>query len=214
MVTLTATDVRSIVAGRGRQVYDRLAGDTGGPDLSGVLSVQIGTVTERLNLDWLHRRAESCSLYRLPKPGMVSGRVEEIAGGAVVERLPYRAKADGFLVHPSLGAIVVEAKHVSEGRFAGQIQAEYLPQLFVTMHVCGLRYGVLSVFYGLSRHTAYFVTWDETYWAGIEREVQAFLHHLQLGIPPDGEEEPAMTRLTLPAVHTNLKGLEKCAASG
>ena len=211
--TLTATDVRYIVAGKGRAVYDRLTGAVGPADLSGVLSVQVGITTERLNLDWLHRRVDGCSLYRLPKPGMVSGVMEEVAGGCIVGRPPYRAKADGFLVHPELGTIVVEAKHVSEGRFAGQVQAEYLPQLFVTMHVCGLKAGVLSVFYGLSRHTAYFVAWDEAYWAGIEREVRGFLHHVDLGIPPDGEEEPAMNRLTLPPVHTNLKGLAKCLAT-
>lgn len=210
---LTATDVRRIVAGRGRDVYDRLTGAAGEPDLSGVLSVQVGSATERLNLDWLHRRVEGSSLYRLPGTGMVTGKVERVGGGCVVARGRYRAKADGFLIVPDLGTLVVEAKHVSEGRFAGQVQAEYLPQLFVTMFVCGLNLGVLSVFYGLSRHTAYFVGWDEAYWAGIEREVRSFLAHLELGIPPDGEEGPATDRLTLPPVHTNLKGLQKCLAS-
>lgn len=210
--TLTATDVRHLLAGRARAVYDRLAGETGPLDLSHVLAVQIGRETERLNLDWLHRRVEGSSLFRLPQPGMVAGRIEAVGDEAVVARGRYRAKADGFLVLPELGAMVVEAKHVSEGRFAGRVQAEYLPQLFVTMHVCGLGLGVLSVFYGLSRHTAYFVAWDDGYWAGIEREVDGFLAHLQLGIPPDGEEAPAIDRLTLPPVHTNLKGLQKCLA--
>jgi len=212
-MTLTATDVRCILAGRGRDVYDRLIKAAGAPDLSGVLSVQVGRETERLNLEWLHRRVEGSSLYRLPVTGMVQGTVERFGSDCVVSRGGYRAKADGFLAVPDLGTIVVEAKHVSEGRFAGQIQAEYLPQLFVTMFVCGLRLGVLSVFYGLSRHTAYFVAWDEAYWASIEREVRAFLAHLELGIPPDGEEGPAYARLTLPPVHTNLKGLQKCLAT-
>jgi hypothetical protein len=211
-MNLTATDVRCILAGRARSVYDRLTGAGGKPDLSGVLSVQIGRETERLNLDWLHRRIEGSSLYRQPQPGFVAGVIEPIGGEWVVARDRYRAKADGFLVVPELGPMVVEAKHVSEGRFAGQIQAEYLPQLYVTMFVCGLKLGVLSVFYGLARHTAYFVAWDEAYWASIEREVLAFLTHLELGIPPDGEEESAMGRIALPPVHTNLKGLQKCLA--
>lgn len=210
---LTATDVRCILAGRGREVHDRLTGAAGAPDLSGVLSVQIGRETERLNLAWLHRRVEGSSLYRVPTPALVTGELEAVGDGCVVARGRYRARADGFLVLPELGTFVVEAKHVSEGRPAGQIQAEYLPQLFVTMHVCGARLGVLSVFYGLSRHTAYFVAWDEAYWAAIEREVEAFLARLELGIPPDGEEEPATLRLTLPAVHTNWKGLQKCLVS-
>lgn len=212
-MNLTATDVRYILAGRGRDVYDRLVGAAGAPDLSGVLSVQIGRETERLNLEWLHRRLDGSSLYRLPTAALVTGTIEPIGGQCVVSRGCYRAKADGFLVVPDLGTVVVEAKHVSEGRFAGQIQAEYLPQLFVTMHVCGARFGVLSVFYGLSRHTGYFVAWDEAYWAGIEREVEAFVTHLELGIPPDGEEQSAIGRLSLPAIHTNLKGLQKCLAS-
>jgi hypothetical protein len=209
---LTATDVRHIVAGRARAVYDRLTGATGPADLSGVLSVQIGRETERLNLEWLHRRLDGSSLYRLPQTGMVEGSVEAVGRDCIVSRGRYRAKADGFLIVPDLGTIVVEAKHVSEGRLAGQIQAEYLPQLFVTMHVCGIGLGVLSVFYGLARHTAYFVAWDDAYWASIERELQSFLAHLELGIPPDGEEEPAIGRITLPAIHTNLKGLQKCLA--
>ncbi len=212
-MNLTATDVRCILAGRGRDIYDRLTQAVGAPDLSGVLSVQVGRETERLNLEWLHRRVEGSSLYRLPATGMVAGEVERIGGDCVVSRGMYRAKADGFLLVPDLGTMVVEAKHVSEGRFAGQVQAEYLPQLFVTMFVCGLRLGVLSVFYGLARHTAYFVAWDEAYWAGIEREVRTFLAHLELGIPPDGEERPANGRITLPPVHTNLKGLQKCLAT-
>lgn len=211
-MNLTATDVRRLLAGRGRDVYDRLTGAGGAPDLSGVLSVQVGCQTERLNLEWLHRRVEGSSLYRLPAPGMVEGGIERIGGECIVSRGRYRAKADGFLVVPELGTLVVEAKHVSEGRFAGQVQAEYLPQLFVTMFVCGLKLGVLSVFYGLARHTAYFIAWDEAYWASIEREVHSFLAHLELGIPPDGEEPPAISRLTLPPVHTNLKGLQKCLA--
>jgi hypothetical protein len=209
---LTATDVRLVLAGRARSVYDRLTGETGPQDLSGVLSVQIGKETERLNLDWLHRRIEDSSLFRLPQPGMVAGAIEIVSGQPIVAHGRYRAKVDGFLVSPELGTIVVEAKHVLEGRFAGQVQAEYLPQLFVTMHVCGLKLGVLSVFYGLSRHTAYFVAWDDGYWTAIEREVDGFLAHLQLGIPPDGEEAPAIGRLILPPVHTNLKGLQKCLA--
>jgi hypothetical protein len=209
---LTATDVRHIVAGRARAVYDRLTGATGPADLSGVLGVQIGRETERLNLEWLHRRLDGSSLYRLPQTGMVEGSVEAVGRDCIVSRGRYRAKADGFLIVPDLGTIVVEAKHVSEGRLAGQIQAECLPQLFVTMHVCGIGLGVLSVFYGLARHTAYFVAWDDAYWASIERELQSFLAHLELGIPPDGEEEPAIGRITLPAIHTNLKGLQKCLA--
>jgi hypothetical protein len=209
---LTATDVRHIMAGRARAVYDRLTGATGPADLPGVLSVQIGRETERLNLEWLHRRLDGSSLYRLPQTGMVEGAVEAVGRDCIVSRGRYRAKADGFLIVPDLGTIVVEAKHVSEGRLAGQIQAEYLPQLFVTMHVCGIRLGVLSVFYGLARHTAYFVAWDDAYWASIERELHSFLAHLELGIPPDGEEEPAIGRITLPAIHTNLKGLQKCLA--
>ena len=209
---LTATDVRLILAGRGRDVYDRLTGAAGAPDLSGVLRVQIGRETERLNLDWLQRRVADSSLYRHPAPGMVTGSVETIGAGCVVTQGRYRARADGFLVVPDLGTLAVEAKHVSEGRPARQVQAEYLPQLFVTMHACGLRLGALSVFYGLARHTTYFVAWDEAYWAAIEREVRTFLTHLELGIPPDREERPAIDRLVLPAVHLNLKGLQQCLA--
>ena len=212
MTTLTATDVRCILSGRGREVYDRLTGAAGAPDLSQVLAVQIGRETERLNLDWLHRRVEGSSLFRQPVPGMVAGALEALAGGYVVARDGYRARADGFLVVPEIGTLVVEAKHVSDGRPVGQVQAEYLPQLFVTMHVCGARFGILSVFYGLARHTAYFVAWDDAYWAAIEREVRSFLAHLELGIPPEGDETPAVARLTLPPIHTSLKGLQKCLA--
>ena len=106
-MTLTATDVRYILAGRGSAVYDRLTGEAGPPDLSGVLSVQIGRGTERLNLDWLHRRVEGSSLHRLPTSGMVAGSIEAIGGERVVSRGIYRAKADGFLVVPDLGTIVV-----------------------------------------------------------------------------------------------------------
>lgn len=86
----------AFLAGRRREVDDRLTGAAEAADLSAVLSVQVGRETERLNLDWLHRRVEGSSFYRVPAASMVAGEVGRIGGHCIVSRRMYRAKADGF----------------------------------------------------------------------------------------------------------------------
>ena len=97
----------------------------------------IGAQTERLNLDWLHRRVEGGSLYRLPKPGMVSGRLESVAGQCVVSRGDYRAKDDGFLVMPDLVTLVIPGGWQS---LASGIAKQHLEQLVLPGWLMGQRW--------------------------------------------------------------------------
>ena len=143
---LTASRVRVLMDGSDQDLYDlwrELTGDPSyeQPDLSGVWAVQLGSLTEELNLNWYEYR---------------TGR-EVIRRGEVVasQERPWAAcTLDGWTEEPGNPAggdrreTVIECKHVSGFEPLEKVVARYMPQIHWQMYCTGAWLAVLSVIEG------------------------------------------------------------------
>jgi hypothetical protein len=200
MVRYSATEVNDIVAGRWRRLWGVKSGRGEPEDLSRNFKVQLGRWTEDFNLRWLAAsRAVAVEPLRQelePLPDDTEIRVHPL-GGPWACRGRYSARPDG-LGRDAGGLFVIEAKHVVDRELPDRIVRSYLGQLFVTMHVFGVRRAVLSVIFGADRLTAYGVSWSETTWRAVEDWVEAFDGHLMLDVEPFDPADPPYLALPLP----------------
>lgn len=137
---LTASRVSVLMRGDDEAVYDlwrELIGDPSyePPDLSGVWPVQLGTVTETLNLNWYERK---------------TGRAVTMRGDVIVsgERDWAAATLDGMDAQHPDGPAVIECKHVGGFETLETIVARYMPQIHWQMYVTGAEIAVLSIIEG------------------------------------------------------------------
>ncbi|MEQ8698628.1 MAG: YqaJ viral recombinase family protein, partial [Bauldia litoralis] len=137
-------------------------------DLSGVLPVQIGIVTEDLNRRWF----------------------EQQTGQQV-----YRDKCDD-LVHPEhgfmrgnldgrVGAGVIECKHVSAFTKDEAVVSRYYPQVQHYLALTGGDIAFLSVIWGNHRWDFFEVDPDPGYQEQLIDREAAFWHHVEHDIPPE-----------------------------
>ena len=143
---LTASRVKVLMDGDDQALYDlwrELMGDPSyeQPDLSGVWAVQLGSLTEELNLNWYEYR---------------TGR-EVIRRGEVVasQERPWAAcTLDGWTEEPGNPAggdrreTVIECKHVGGFEPLEKVVARYQPQIHWQMYCTGAWLAVLSVIEG------------------------------------------------------------------
>jgi hypothetical protein len=152
--TIGASDAVYIAEGRWAELFD-IKKDLSLDRLSDVLPVQIGKVTQDLNLDWF-QRDWSTQLIRYGD-----------------EDSPERNRSldwmvclpDAVLPHKIGHAeynIPVEAKHVNQFWNPRNLIAKYTPQLLHQMVVLEAPYAYLSVIYGNgSKYEYYLIDYDD-----------------------------------------------------
>jgi hypothetical protein len=168
-------------------------------DLSDNFRVQLGRWTEEFNLRWLERsrKVELAPLAEGFEPLPPEAALYRHPGGITARRGRYSARPDA-IGSDALGPFLVEAKHVADRELPEDMVRVYLGQLYVSMHVLGLRRAVLSVIYGTERLTAYGVPWLDETWQAIERWIEDFDGHLMLDVEPLDPIEPPYRSLPLP----------------
>ena len=126
-------------------------------DLSDVWPVQLGTVTEQLNLDWYERRQRQAISRR----------------GDVVEHYAYDwacCTLDGWIDDMQCP---IECKHVGGREPWEVIEERYQPQLQWQMEVTGANQCALSVIMGVSEPIVEFIKRDIAYATQLTRSRQA-----------------------------------------
>jgi predicted phage-related endonuclease len=119
-------------------------------DLSWVLPVQIGSVTEGLN----------AAFYAHATGREVTHRNHQM----VAPSIPYmRCELDGMTTTASGSPAIWEAKHVNAFSNADEAKDRYLPQLHHNMHIAGAKWAVLSLFLGTQKHEVVEVERDDGY---------------------------------------------------
>lgn len=143
-------------------------------DLSGVLPVVMGSVTESLNRAWFEKVSGLTVTDR--------GRIER-AGHL-------RCTLDGMTVYQD-APCVWEAKHIGAFSKIDDAVQRYMPQVFMQMHLTGTRQAILSVLHGTQGYEWVHVEWDDAYAAQVLAMVDEFWMDVTLGQPP--HDAPALT---------------------
>ena len=179
---LTASRVKVLMDGDDQALYDlwrELMGDPSyeQPDLSGVWAVQLGSLTEELNLNWYEYR---------------TGR-EVIRRGEVVasQERPWAAcTLDGWTEEPGNPAggdrreTVIECKHVGGFEPLEKVVARYQPQVQWQMYVTDCDHAVLSIIEGAKEPVLEEVERDRDYLAELLRRADMLWECVETLRPP------------------------------
>ena len=197
---LTASRVGVLMNGGDEALYDLWRELTGDPshvpaDLSDVWAVQLGTVTEELNLDWYQRRTGR----EVTRRGEVvisrerpwaSCTLDGWDGAYPSERgqagpgMARRGTAGRGEARQGMEPAVIEAKHVSGFEPLETIVARYTPQLMWQQYVTGSRLAVLSIIQGAREPVIEDVPLDDDYLAELLRRADEFWRCVVSLTPP------------------------------
>jgi predicted phage-related endonuclease len=168
---LTASRIACLMKGEAKEIYNLWLEMTGQEfeheDLSRVWPVQLGSLTETLNLDW----------YEMKNTAV------DRRGEVVVHPSHSWAAAtlDGWI---SDLACPIECKHVG-GREPLEIIIErYQPQMQWQMEVAGASQCALSVIFGANEPIVEFIERDEAYAAEMVKRGAQFMQHVAKKTPP------------------------------
>ena len=142
-------------------------------DLSWVLPVQIGSLTEELN----------AAFYTHATGREVTDRNLQM----VAPSIPYmRCELDGMTTTGAGHPAIWEAKHVNAFSNADEVKARYMPQLHHNMHIAGAKWAVLSLFLGTQKHEIIEVERDDGYLMTLLDVEKRFWDSVTSDIMPEG----------------------------
>ena len=175
------SDANIILSGddeRLTRLWREKRGESPPEDLSGRLSVALGSWTEDFNRQWYEKlsgnrvvdagKALTCATYRWRKCTL-DGRVD--GSGAIFE-----------------------AKHTNSFVKADEVLERYMPQLQHNMAVAGADRAVLSVIFGNAKYEMFEVAADWLYQLDLFKAEQAFWSAVLSGEPPVAMEAPPAPR--------------------
>jgi predicted phage-related endonuclease len=179
-----ASDAAKIVSGDWFALWQNKTGAVPDEDLSDVFAVQLGVVTEELNLNWGERRTGAVIAHR---------------GKAVVSKKhPFlRCTLDGFDVE---NKTVWQAKHVNGFSKIDEIRAKYVPQVTHEMIVTGCRKAILSVIIGTTEPVFEMVDLDTAFASQYIEQARDFWGYVERNEPP-----PQVGALATPAPPTVMR---------
>ncbi len=199
-----AGDAAKIMAGEWRSVWREKKGLVDGEDLSGVLPVQLGSMTEPFNLAWAERTTGREINYYSGNPLMrqiwlALHGPDSVALGLyasmnevelqVSEAYPWMAcNLDGMTTTPQGRPCVIDAKHV--GRSDEAMLLRYAPGMVHQATVAGFDWWALSVLIGNSKHEVIYQEVDPLYQAELIAKERAFWRHVEADEEPQDEVAP------------------------
>jgi len=169
---LTASSVGCLMSGDETKLMNLWRELIGDPDyvrddLAGVWPVQLGTVTEALNLEWLVRKR--------------GGEITR-AGEVVVGKPDWMAcTLDGW---SSVLNCPVECKHVGGYESFEKVLDRYQPQLHWTMMVTGARQIAISIIEGASEPRVELIDFNQEYADELMRRAVQFMKCVETLTPP------------------------------
>lgn len=192
----TATQARQICNGQWHDTWRQIVqGER--LDITTILPIRIGLLTEPLNLEWLAREK---SLELLPP---VEAQMTMPDGASLFDHIIERdvtvpvpestsvvrhgliaCKADARALIGEKMA-VVEAKHAGLDDNRAVTTEKYVPQVMATMWAYGVELGILSVIYSTSSWQSYLIEWSESYWQAMQEDLDDFRMLLALEREPE-----------------------------
>ena len=161
------SDAAKIVSGDWYALWLDKTGRAEPEDLSGNFAVQLGIVTEKLNLDW-YERTEGTLVIR---------RGEVLISAAY----PFmRCTLDGW---DKMRGMIIQAKHVNGFSKIEDVVSRYTPQVTHEM-IVGQAMGLLSVIIGTNEPVKVPIPMDEFFAAKYIDQCRAFWQHVIDDTPP------------------------------
>jgi predicted phage-related endonuclease len=178
------SDAARIMSGDWLSLYEEKLQLREPEDLTWVLPVQIGTLTEDLN----RRFAEHATGYRIePRPPMFRHPLDTFMV----------CNLDGFVTEP---AMIWEGKHVSQWLKKDGIHAQverFYPQLMHNMHVRGVKRSLFSVIFGTLDFEPIEVPIDADYVKELRQRERQFWHHVSTKTAPFQEVPAAAQKIVV-----------------
>lgn len=164
-----ASDAAKIVSGDWYALWLDKTGRSEPEDLSGNFAVQLGIVTEKLNLDWYER--------------VTKNKVEARGLVEISPAYPFmRCTLDGF---DNERRSVIQAKHVNGFSKIDDVVARYTPQVTHEMIVTGAELAILSVIIGTNEPVLAEVPLDSFFAATYIDQCRKFWQHVIDDTPPE-----------------------------
>jgi len=161
------SDLYSIMNGDWVQLYDIKAGLVEPPDLSDQFNVQLGTHTERFNIEWMCKQSGYASTRLHYKKGVYQYEYSQTISG-----VPYKGQLDDIVMSGGK-EYVCEAKHTSSFMQMPKMLETYMPQMHLYMRLSGIKQCVFTVIFG-NKHEHCVVDFDEFYWKNVHNYVVQF----------------------------------------
>lgn len=181
---LGASDARYIVDGKWHELWLQKTSRVEPDDLSWVFPVQLGSVTEELNLRFY---------------GHKTGHAVSRQGEALVSKeYPFlRCTLDGF---DAAETAVIECKHVNGFSKIDEVRERYVPQVTHQMIMCGVRKAILSVIIGTSEPVLELIELDDFFATDYIERCRDFWQHViddrapEMGSPLPEPPAPSVMR--------------------
>jgi predicted phage-related endonuclease len=172
------SDVAAICEGDWLRLWLQKTGREEPEDLSWILPVQIGLVTEPLNLAWFehatgHQVFGRGEVYRHPEHQYIGTTID---GLVLIEGQP----------------AIVQAKHVNAFSKIEEVERRYYGQVAHEMLCTGATLGFLSVFIGTQRHEIVEIPRNEAYTETLLSLEAAFWRYVIEDTPPPQQEPLAI----------------------
>lgn len=153
------------------RLWKEKRGESEPEDLSWVLPVQIGSVTEELNIRWFEHET---GFYVDCRNKM-----------CVHPTIPYmRCELDGVTVTHSGIVAVVEAKHINAFGNPEDAVVKYFPQLHHNMLIAEVTASYLSIFHGTQKYCYFAIGLDPFYAEALLERERQFWECVKSGKPP------------------------------
>lgn len=170
---LTASSIGTLVSGdkdRILNLWREMIGDPAyvEPDFSDNWQVQLGSVTEGLNLDWYEK-----------KKGVVLER-----RGAVVVHPDYDWAAATLDGYDPVSGCPVETKHVSGWEKTDTIVQRYMPQMHWQMECTKSRQCAISIIAGAAEPYVEYINYDKDYADELMARAHRFMNHVWMMTEP------------------------------
>jgi len=162
------SDANIIMGGNSEDIYrlwQEKRGEAESEDLSDVLPVLMGTLTEPLNVAWFEK-----------KTGL-----EVTRAGASATKDIMSVTLDGFIESENA---ILECKHVGGFQPWEEIVEKYYPQLTHNMYVYGCEAAYLSAFIGSAQWRSEKVTLDPFYLEQLLEAEKGFWESVKSGVSP------------------------------
>jgi hypothetical protein len=183
-----ASDVKDIMAGNWRKVWrEKVLGES--EDLSDILAVQLGSMTEPFNLFWCEKQTGREVAYCSDSPLMGAIWTDLTGREALPEMMTSRdydwmaCNLDAMSTTSRSFGCVLDAKHV--GKLDQGVIERYTPAMTWQATVMGVDWWALSVFIGNSRWQLVEQEVDPFYQGELIETTQAFWQTVVAGTEPE-----------------------------
>tara|TARA_R100000388_G_scaffold95006_1_gene85221 strand:- start:6646 stop:7485 length:840 start_codon:yes stop_codon:yes gene_type:complete len=161
------SDLYTILNGNWAELYDIKVGDKEPEDLSHIFKVQLGTFTEKFNINWFCKTTGLHAEYTQPL------QIETIDG------VPYRCTADALVRRKNTNEqfSILECKHVGGFQKTEDVIQTYMPQIQAYMRMWNVQYGYMSLIVG-NNYAYHKIEFDSSYWNKLHTLVVRFWKHV------------------------------------